>query len=325
MKVLFLRFSSIGDIVLCTPVIRAVKQQLGAEVHFLTKKSYESVLAENPYIDELISFQDDVAEVKEKLIGSKYDFIVDLHNNLRSAKVKTWLKVDNASFPKFNVQKWLLVNTKINRLPDLHIVDRYFMATRNLGLVQNDGKGLDYFIGDRDKVDLTTAFDGKLHKQKFACLVLGATYFTKRIPETLAVELISKSTVPVVLIGGPEEKEIGEELAKAKENVINTCGSYNLNQSASLVEQSDLVITGDTGVMHIAAAFKKKIIMIWGNTVADFGMGPYETEAYHFKVSGLSCRPCSKLGYHTCPKGHFKCMKAQDTEGIVGKMMELIK
>jgi heptosyltransferase-2 len=129
-------------------------------------------------------------------------------------------------------------------------------------------------------------------------------------------EMIAKINAGIVLIGGPEEEALGEELAKNHLHVTNACGKYNLDQSASIVDQSEAVITSDTGMMHIAAALKKPVFMMWGNTVPAFGMGPYQTTTSHFEVLDLKCRPCSKLGKDECPKGHFRCMKEQDTHRL---------
>ncbi len=325
MKILILRFSSIGDIVLCTPIIRACKKQLNAEVHFLTKSKYKNVLEANPNVDNLILFDKNIEEVKSRLIENNYDVILDLHNNLRSFYIKKWLKKPFGKFPKLNIQKWILVNTKINRLPNIHIVDRYFQAAEGLLKIKNDNDGLDYFIPENQNVNLDLLLETKNITGHYACLVLGATYQTKKIPKFLAIEIIHKSPLPVILIGGPEEFDVGNEISMECKNVINACGKYKLNQSASIIEQSSLVITGDTGMMHIASAFKKPIIMIWGNTVPEFGMGPYLTQAYHFEVENLKCRPCSKIGYHECPKKHFKCMHNQNVDLINQKMNALIQ
>jgi ADP-heptose:LPS heptosyltransferase len=113
------------------------------------------------------------------------------------------------------------------------------------------------------------------------------------------------------LLGGKEDAAIAEQVYQLhKNNTINLCGKLNLNQSASIIQQSHKVITSDTGLMHIAAAYKKDIISLWGNTIPEFGMGPYFAgkNSQILEVKNLSCRPCSKLGYKKCPKGHFKCM-----------------
>ena len=316
MKVLILRFSSIGDIVLTTPVIRAVKQQLGAEVHFLTKEKFGTLLSANPNIDRIHTFDKDILEVKKTLIEEAYDFIIDLHKNFRSGQVKRWLGTSSSSFSKLNIEKWMMVNGKIDLLPDVHIVDRYFAKASDHLDIKNDGKGLDFHIADSDNVDVYGGFEMNTAEQ-FVCLVLGATYFTKRIPITLVERIVGSSEHKFILIGGPEEKNLGDQLAESNPNVKNACGAYSIAQSASIIEQSSVVITGDTGMMHIAAAFKKPIIMVWGSTIQKFGMGPYETDVTHFKVDNLSCRPCSKLGYDQCPKGHFRCMNGQDWKGMV--------
>lgn len=313
MKILVIRFSSIGDIVLCTPVIRACKMQLKASVHFLTKKRFRDVLSNNPYLDKTYFFEQHLSEVKSTLQSEAYDFIVDLHNNLRSRQVKFWLNAPSGTFPKENINKWLMVNTKINRLPDTHIVDRYFLAFNQ---IKNDGKGLDYFIREENKVDLGIG--------KYICIVLGATYFTKRIPPSILHKMLDQINGKILLIGGPEEEALGGEIAKNLAHVTNACGKYNLNQSASIVAQSGAVITSDTGMMHIAAALKKPIFMVWGNTVPAFGMGPYKTQTRHFEVADLKCRPCSKLGRDHCPKGHFKCMEEQNIDQLSKEVNALL-
>ena len=120
-----------------------------------------------------------------------------------------------------------------------------------------------------------------------------------------------------VMLPNKDGFEVGEELSQGLAHVTNACGKYNLDQSASIISQSNAVITSDTGMMHIAAALKKRVFMMWGNTVPAFGMGPYKTKVSNYEVEGLSCRPCSKLGKNECPKGHFKCMINQDLDKLL--------
>lgn len=316
MKLLFLRFSSIGDIVLCTPVIRACKVQLNAEIHFVTKTPYKEILTSSPYITKILTFDKNWREVKTQLQENQYDYIIDLHKNIRSKQIKQFLQVKSFSFPKLNIEKWLMVNTKYNRLPDIHIVDRYFKAVESLGVL-NDGKGLDFFMADRDFVTIKSKDLKGQTMMPLVSIVLGATYGTKKIPVALCHQIISNLSAHIFLIGGPDETDTGELLSIDYDHVTNGCGKYSIAQSASILQQSDIVITGDTGMMHIAAALKKKIIMVWGSTVPEFGMGPYMTESYSFAVDNLSCRPCSKLGYDQCPKGHFKCMLNHNPAAII--------
>ncbi|MEQ9231868.1 MAG: glycosyltransferase family 9 protein [Cyclobacteriaceae bacterium] len=325
MKVLILRFSSIGDIVLTTPVIRTIKTQFpDAEVHYATKKAYRSLLEENPYVDKIHVLEDSLSSLVKELRREKFDFVVDLHNNLRTRIVKLRLRVKSQSFKKLNWEKWLLTTFKINKLPNVHIVDRY-LETLSCFEINHDNLGLDYFIPEKDEMPMDWL--PKSHQGGYAVVVVGAKFSTKRLPTSRLIELCDRINKPVVLLGGPEDVGVAEEvegffrklesgasfeegldkLGKRTE-IFNAVGKCNLNQSASLIRQSNWVFTHDTGLMHIASAFKKPIFSIWGNTVPEFGMYPYRTKFTVFENSNLDCRPCSKIGYAKCPKGHFKCM-----------------
>ncbi len=319
-KILLIRFSSIGDIVLTSPIVRAIKQQTNNELHILTKTSYKVLFEENPNVDKVHSFIKSTDECISVLKNEKFDVIIDLQKNIRSHKLKKELKVANFSFPKLNIQKWFLVNFKINRLPNVHIVDRYFEAVVSLG-VKNDMKGLDYFIPKSDEVDIK-----KLNSELtdgYIGFVIGGQHTTKILPVDICVKIISKLDLPVVLLGGKDDIDRSNQIVNLSTNkkIISTCGSFNINQSASLVKQASAIITNDTGLMHISAAFNKPIISIWGNTVPEFGMYPYMPEHKSnyiiSEVKGLSCRPCSKIGYEKCPKKHFNCMMEQDVNIIV--------
>jgi ADP-heptose:LPS heptosyltransferase len=335
-KILIVRFSSIGDIVLTTPVVRCLKNQLGVEIHFLTKKSFEKIVMTNPYIDQVYSIEKKISDVIQSLQAERYDCIIDLHNNLRSWQVKKALGVRSYSFNKLNWRKWLVVKLKINRLPNTHIVDRYLDTIKHLGVI-NDGQGLDYFIPKEDEVDvsnlLKTQFSNKQAPQYFEeksvltqpyiAFVIGAAHATKRLPLEKIIGICNGLKLPVLLLGGQEDATSGDTITlKSTHYVYNFCGKLNLNQSASVVKQAHRVITHDTGLMHIAAAFHKKIISIWGNTIPEFGMTAYTEGVDIFEVKDLGCRPCSKIGFQECPKGHFRCMTNQDTEAIVSASNE---
>lgn len=303
LKILVIRLSSIGDIVLTTPVVRCLKKQLNAEVHFLTKAPFKSILSNNPYVDKLHLYKQGTTALKEE----KFDWVIDLHNNLRTKKVKRDLGVPSKSFHKLNIKKWLLTSFKINRLPNKHIVERYLQTLTHLG-VNNDAEGLDYFLTEADVISEYKAIG------PYVALVIGGQHATKIMPVEKWIEVCKQLKQPILLIGGKEDVKTGALIAAAVPQSYNTCGKYTINQSAYLIQQSQKVITHDTGMMHIAAAFKKDIISIWGNTVPAFGMYPYKASKSSkiIEVEGLSCRPCSKIGYKKCPKGHFKCMNDID-------------
>lgn len=312
MKVLIIRFSSIGDIVLTTPVIRCLKQQVdGVEIHYLTKEAFRSILNSNPYIDKLHFLDDKLSETVRKLGIEHFDYIIDLHNNLRTRLIKLQLNVKSKSFNKLNLEKFLLVNFKIHTLPQKHIVDRYLETVAFLG-VRNDEKGLDYFFSQEYSI-------GSLlpqSHQKYTGLVIGAQHATKRLPVHKLTEICKTLKEPIVLLGGKEDTERAEEIVTGcGGHVFNACGKYSLEESAFLVKHAQKIITHDTGLMHIAAAFNKPITSVWGNTVPEFGMYPYKVSHHKvMEVKGLKCRPCSKIGYKKCPLGHFKCMNDQDIQ-----------
>ena len=318
-KILIIRFSSIGDIVLTTPVIRCIKQQQpNIEIHYLTKKIFKGILENNPYITRIHTIEKDVKEVTNELKKENFDFIIDLHSNIRSMQTKTALGKPSSSFKKLNFKKWILVNFKINKMPAMHIVDRYLQTTQTLG-IKNDNKGLDYFIPEKDEVNMSSL--PLSHQHGYIGFVIGAKHFTKQLPIEKIISICKKLNQPIVLLGGKEDLNRALEIEKAVGTTIyNACGKYNLNQSASLIKQATKIITHDTGLMHIAAAFKKEIISVWGNTVPAFGFTPYlpAPTSKIVEVKNLSCRPCSKIGYEKCPKGHFKCMREIDEKLVVG-------
>lgn len=324
-KILVIRFSSIGDIVLTTPVIRCLKKQLQAEVHVLTRKSNRNLFISNPYVDQVHVYENSLAEIIPVLKKIKFDHIVDLHKNLRSLRVRFALKRPSGNFPKLNVQKYLLVNLKINRMPAIHIVDRYFEAVNQLG-VKNDGKGLDFFIPEQDQLQLVDL--PETYRNGFVAVVIGGKHATKVLPAEQVIEVCRRLTCPVILLGGPEDAKMAVGIAEAiGGRVWNSCGLLNLNQSASVLKLAKSVLTNDTGLMHIAAALHKPIVSVWGNTIPELGMYPYLPAAGDQSViienKSLSCRPCSKIGYSKCPKGHFKCMLDLNPQEIADNVSRL--
>ncbi len=324
MKILLIRFSSIGDIVLTSPVLRCVSQQLGAEVHFLTKKTFVGLVQYNPYVSRVFGWGRSPAKIIALLRRQRYDRVLDLHHNLRSWWVRQALWRPARAFYKANLEKWLLVHLGIDVMPDRHVVHRYLETAYPLG-VRYDGRGLDYFIPAHEEVDVGR-WEGP--PAPYVAFVIGAHHATKRLPLERAAELCRLIEPPVVLLGGPQDAARAEEMARlAGKKVFNACGRLSLHQSASVVRQASLVVTHDTGLMHIAAAFRRPIVSLWGNTVPRFGMYPFYPEGVDdrhlaFEVEGLSCRPCSKIGHERCPEGHFRCMRDLDLAAIAAAVNE---
>jgi ADP-heptose:LPS heptosyltransferase len=329
MKILLLRFSSIGDIVLTTPVVRTLKSQIDqVELHYATKAQYQSLLEANPYIDKLQLLGESWSDFIHTLKQEQYDYVIDLHHNLRTLRLKRSLGVRSYSFRKLNWEKWLMVNLKINKLPNLHIVDRYMETVLPLG-VKMDALGLDYFIPEKDEVPV--GWLPEPFRAAYVVYAIGAQHETKKLPLRRMIELCDRINRPIVLLGGKEDRENGEAIAaffdrstdgeevtlkelNKRTRIFNACGKFNINQSASLVKGADFVFAHDTGLMHIAAAFKKEVFSIWGNTIPAFGMYPFRTRFTVLENNRLGCRPCSKIGFKKCPKGHFRCMNDQNLD-----------
>ena len=301
LKILFVRFSSIGDIVLTSPVLRCWrKSRPNDELHYLTKSQFSFLLSENPNIDkvhELTAFSETLKNLKKE----KFDLIVDLHKNLRTTRLSLSLGVKRITFNKLSWAKYLSVRKKdVSVLPDLHIVDRYFGACKNY--IEDDGLGLDYFGEQKPQLF-------KELPSEYAVIVAGAAHPTKKIPEELLAKIQEKSKLPCIILGAKSDDNVA---FNSMQNVVNLCGKTNLHESAYVVKSANHVYSSDTGLMHIAAAFQKEITVFWGNTVPEFGMYPFRTPHINKEVGGLSCRPCSKIGFPECPKGHFKCMMDQE-------------
>lgn len=325
-KVLIIRFSSIGDIVLTTPVIRSLKlAHPEVEVHYLTKAGFAPILQHNPYIDQLhLLTSDNWKSLMQVLKAANFDHIIDLHHNLRTLRIKWALRRPSSSFDKQNLRKFRMVHLKAHSLTIPHIVDRYLATLRPLG-IQPDGKGLDFFLSSEieAKADAIWAESEISRQGPPLAIVLGATYATKRwIPEYF-VEFIQAYGKPVVLLGGPDAIE---EAKLIKESVdiplIDAVGTYPLLTAAALMKRCQAVLSHDTGFMHIAAAFGMSIYSLWGNTVPEFGMTPYQSPHKILEVQDLSCRPCSKIGFDQCPKGHFACMRNLTPEQVLQAMEE---
>jgi heptosyltransferase-2 len=286
----------------------------------------------NPYIDKFHLLQQDWQTMVDGLKAEGFDYIIDLHHNLRTLRIKNALGVPHFSFNKLNIEKFIFVKLKWNVMPSLHIVDRYLETVKSFG-VYNDGEGMDYFIPDEERVQLKDI--PASHHLGFISIVIGASFYTKKLPVNKLQELCKKIAHPVILLGAKEEAAEGEAIASVDPiKVYNACGKFTLNESADLVRQSKLVIAHDTGLMHIAAALKKQVIAIWGSTTPSFGMVPYYGKAFlqrnptpydDVQVHKLWCRPCTKIGRNKCPQGHFKCMKQIPIDDIVTKISLRLK
>jgi ADP-heptose:LPS heptosyltransferase len=315
MKILVIRFSSMGDIIYTTPVVRCLKKQLpDAEVHFITKPAFKYIYDNNPYVDKLLLLKPSLSETIRDIEAEGYDHIVDLHNNLRTAIIKLRTRIPSSTYHKQTILKWLSLKLNLKLVPPVHLVDRYMKAVKILG-VKNDDQPIDYYIKAEHQLDKLLPSS---HQRGFVAFIIGATHFTKRMPNDKIISICKEIDLPVVLLGGNDVKANGNEIAVAiGGKVYNACGITSLDESVFLVSKADKVIGFDTGLTHIAEAFDRPIVSVWGGTVPELlGVQPYKVKEVLVSGVDLECRPCSKFGLPACPLGHFKCMRDIDESKI---------
>ncbi|MEO6852138.1 MAG: glycosyltransferase family 9 protein [Mucilaginibacter sp.] len=316
MKILVIRFSSMGDIIYTTPVVRCLKKQLpGTEIHFLTKPIFKYIYDNNPYVDRLLLLKPTLAETVQEIKAEKYDYIIDLHNNLRTAQIKLRTGIKSSTYKKQRIRKWLSLKFNLKLVPPVHLVERYMQAVKFLG-VTNDGKPIDYYV--KSEHDLHKLLPGS-HQENYIAFVIGATHFTKRMPNEKLISICKEINYPVVLLGGNDVKGNGDQIANAVGgNIYNACGITSLDESVFLVSKAKKVLGFDTGLTHIAEAFNNPIASIWGGTVPELlGVQPYMVKDAEVIGIELSCRPCSKFGLDKCPLGHFNCMNNIPKELVI--------
>ena len=311
-KILVIRFSSIGDIVLTSPVYRIIQEQLphGAEVHLLTQKRFAFVQEANPFINKIWAVEKSGMEVFNELKEENFDYIIDLQNSLRSRSIRKKLGSLSFHVNKQNFRKWIQVNLGIWKGPIEHIVDRYLDTLKTFKL-ENDGRGLEYFIPSTTNA-IQEILPETFIEEGYTVFAVGGAHEGKRWSAENWMELSERfHEERIVWIGG---KEDSMPLNHSPFH-LDLIGRCNVHESARLVENSRAVVCGDTGMMHIAAAFRKDIITLWGCTTPDLGMGVYRPKpavGEHMHTAYLQAkrkgRPCSKLGNH-CKYGmHNKCI-----------------
>lgn len=311
-KILVIRFSSIGDIVLTSPVYRILQEQLphGAELHLLTQRRFAFVQEANPFVNKIWAVEKSGMEVLKELKDENFDYIIDLQNSLRSRSIRKKLAVLSFQVNKQNFRKWIQINLGLWKGSVGHIVDRY-LETLKTFKISNDGKGLDYFIPSTTK-SIEDIIPTDFIENKYTVIATGGAHEGKRWSEENWTELSEEfHDERIIWIGG---KEDSIELYHSPLH-LDLIGKCSVHESARIIEHAKAVICGDTGMMHIGSAFKNDIVVLWGCTSPELGMGvyrPHPNLGEHMHSVYLQAkrkgRPCSKLGNH-CKYGmHNKCI-----------------
>jgi len=337
-KFLIIRMSSIGDIVLCTPLFRVLRGTYpDARIDFLVKERFAELVDNNPNITNIILFDDskgfsELRKLKKKIQDTQYDYFVDIHGTLRSFYLRHFSKSSKIFHIKKNrIKREILVYTKRNRFHSIiSMRDRIFNAVNQLNL-KDDGGGPELYIPDelKQKMKLVLESHPVADARILIGLCPGAGFFTKRWPQEYFLELgkllVGKINAGLILLGGKEDIEIGKSIEKRMNNkVFNACGKYSLLESAALMEHCNLVVTNDSGLMHFAEALKKKIVAIFGSSVEEFGYFPYYAESIILQKD-VPCKPCSHNGRNRCPVNHFNCMRKIFPESVLQACLTILE
>jgi heptosyltransferase-2 len=316
LKILLVRFSSMGDVLLTTPLVRAIRtRHPGARITFVTKQAFVPLLSHNPRLTELVAYDPatPLAELAARLRAEGFDHRLDLHGSLRSRALRWQVGGRWRGYPKHRVARSALIRFKRDLYRDRrHVVERYFDAAGDLE-VQPDDLSLELFLA-RPALDQARDFlVGQDLGQggSLVALVPGAAHATKRwsVPQWQRLAaMLTAAGRDVVVLGGPAERAIGADIATAGgDRAVNAAGRFDLQGSGALLKQARCAVTGDTGLMHMATAVGTPVVALFGPTVRQFGFTPYRARATILERP-LDCRPCSAMGGPRCPLGHHRCL-----------------
>lgn len=323
--ILVIRFSSIGDIVLTTPVLRRLRAAYPeASIDFCIKSPFVSLVEGSPYLNAVYT--------SDAPPRGHYDLVVDLQNNLRSRSLVQSISYHQLyRYHKQNWKKLLLVRTGLNLFGTAEsVVDRYMAAIEDRQIAGDD-KGCELWFTEDDRNFAASVGSGN---ERRLAVCFGANHLTKRYPPgkfaSVIESLLSELKLSVLLLGGTEDVEQADEIlaalsVNAVSRVVNLAGKSSLTESAAVLESCDAVLTNDTGLMHMASAFGKQLFVLFGSSVGEFGFLPYHTSYCMFEVADLPCRPCSHIGKDHCPKGHFKCMMDIPEQAVAEKISDYFK
>jgi heptosyltransferase-2 len=323
-SVLAVRFSSIGDVLLTTPLLRAIRRRHpAARISLLTKPAYAPLVSDNPHVDRIITLEPGrtLRDLAAELRTERFSHLLDLHDSLRSRMLRTLVPGPWRSYPKHRVARALLIHAKRDHYPERRPVpERYFAAARDLD-VRPDGAPPELFLGAaaEHEADAWLAAARLGRERPLLAAAPGAAHPTKRWPEQHWRALLARvveSGLDVVLVGGSEDAEAAAALAGHESGRIRSAaGAFGLQGTGGVLRRARALVSGDTGVMHMATAVGTPVVALYGPTVEAFGFFPYAARAEVLELP-LACRPCSSKGGARCPLGHHRCMVDLTPESV---------
>lgn len=343
-KTLVLRLSSIGDIVLASPLLRVMRNAVGknARIDFVVKKEFSELVRHNHHLSVTYEYESasgifGLLALAKELRAEQYELVVDIHDSVRTKILRKLIGAKNVVVVnKRKKERQALIRHHKNIYTDnLSVAERYIETVKKIG-IQNDEKGLEIFIPDATQFEVSGKI-ATLRLNTFHHVIAicpGAKHFTKRWQKEkfaeLAIRCCKEYHAKILLFGGASEKEdcsfVQNKISEAVSPnfVTNYAGEFSLLESAHAMEFCDLVITNDSALMHLAAAQHKKIVAIFGSTVKEFGFFPYGTESIVVEVGELYCRPCTHIGRSECPEKHFRCMNDISVDRVFSAVKKLL-
>lgn len=319
-KVLIIRLSSLGDIILTTPIIRALKNIYpNITLDFLVKEKYYDALRFNPHLNKIIPFNanSSIKQIRGLIKKEKYDYVIDLHASIRSKLITFGLKAKTFSIKKNRIKKFLLVKFKINLLKNYSLIPEIY--AKCIPGLELDNYGAEIFLEKLPEIK---------EKENIIGICPGAFHFSKSWGEKNYLDLIKfliKLNYKVALFGGKSDLELCERLSNHGKNIVNYSTNDNLLEIAANMLKCKLILGNDSGLMHLAAALKLPVIVIFTSTVKNFGFEPYKAKSHIIENNDIPCRPCSHVGLDKCPKGHFNCANSISPSDVFNKIKVVIK
>lgn len=330
--ILIVRFSAIGDIILTTPLIRALRaRHPDAVITMLTKKQYAPLVSDNPNLDEVIGIthKDSLFRIGTQIRRANYTHRLDLHGNLRTLMLKELAPGHWYSFSQRRYARYQLIHNKRNVYrDDTPVAERYFEAAEDLDVVP-DGKPPEFFLS-ADAMERGVewlAHAGVKEGRPFVAIAPGAAHETKRWPVDNWVKLsrlIIGTGANIVVVGGPDDSAIaGEIVARSGERAASSAGLLGLQQTGAVLKRAAALVSGDTGAMHMATGLNVPVVALFGPTVRQFGFFPYNAIATVVERD-IPCRPCTPHGGPECPLEHHYCMRQILPDAVMAALSRVL-
>jgi heptosyltransferase-2 len=337
-RILVIRLSSIGDVILMTPLLRALRRRIpAAQIDVVIKVAHADLLRLHPSINHLFELKPELGSAGLRELGKRlrerhYDVVLDVHKNFRSLFLTRAAQAPLVlRHKKFLFRRWLLVNTKLNLMRNLPpIRQRYIDAAAELGVVDDGAPAEIYWSAAEEKAaEAELQSRGWNGKMPLVALAPGAGFYTKRWPVENFAEVanaLSQRGFFVVILGGQQDQELAEEIQRGLRNkCASLAGQTSLLVTAAILKKCRGLIANDSGLMHMAEAVGIPLIAIFGSTTRELGFFPQLKSSRVLENKNLRCRPCSHLGKAKCPKGHFLCMRAIMPEQVIDALNDLLK